>query len=148
MSIKEMIQKAKDKLFGKKGQKNIPEVKACAVVGMTERMEEAKQQDETETVLKILYQNETTENIKEVIKVLAEAGDTMAEAFEQFKKTMEPCVQQMKIMSAEIIYFGEPWIVEKMKKPNNERKRKKIPMVRSRAYIQNRKNMRRSKRKK
>ena len=39
-------------------------------------------------------------------------------------------------------------VIKKMKMPNNERRRRKIPMVRSRAYIQARKNSRKRKKKK
>lgn len=132
MNIKGMIQKAKEKLFGKKSdeekeaepqkpyQKELAEVITEGTI--------------TATDTKKLEGNTTVyQELEETMKVLADAFGVLVNRISEVAQLFRPM---------------EPWEREKLKMPNNERRRRKIPMVRSRAYIQARKNGRKRKKKK
>lgn len=167
MNIKGMIQKAKEKLFGKKQEEPRalhPEYSGLyknATYGAesTEVMSEEEIRD-GETMYRFgdmeklaENANAATESIRKLNAALSASlcasAETMRVQVEGvFQRFHEMYVRPVSEILMELMYRDEPWKLEKMKMPNNERRRRKIPMVRSRAYIQARKNSRKRKKKK
>ena len=116
MKIREMIAKAKDRIFGKKepGKETGKDVK--------ESVQKAQEQRKDE---KTDFLSQEAEKRQE-----GEKNDATVLAFRYYCGDLDK------------------WQLEKLKMSNNERRRRGIPMVRRRAYMQAEKNRRRRARKK
>lgn len=86
--------------------------------------------------------------VKEMAERFLTLGREIEKVVTQIIEGLKPCMKALTLAWANIMYMEEPWEAEKLKIPNNERRRRKIPIVRSRAYIQARKNSRKRKKRK
>lgn len=91
---------------------------------------------------KLQEMNMTVEELAERFIIL---GRELEKIIMQIVEGLKPCMKELAIAYANIVYIEEPWEVERMKMSNNERRRRGIPMIRRRQYIRIRKNRRKKK---
>lgn len=79
-------------------------------------------------------------------KAFAQAGYDMDEVTKAFMKIAETITEAMKLFIDSVKRLSmDKWQIAKMEMPNNERRRKKLPMVRRRGHIRAEQLKRRSK---
>lgn len=157
MKIGEVIAKIKEKLFGKKETEPEPEKgnqslqtaqeqqeKMQADISLPEREKRQEravrgQQEEEKDITELM--NEIEKNMTESAVRFAKELQGAAKGFQEATKVFRKMMESLK-------YVGlDKWEIEKLKMSNNERRRRKIPMVRRRAYITAEKIKKRSRKK-
>lgn len=196
MKIREMVAKAKDRIFGKKepGKETGKDVQESAQKAQEQRKDEktdflsleaekrqegakndATGEDQTfgekavkalENAMQKIREMEEDERLRkqqELLELVAEqtgisskelserlsvAAESITAAWETFIERMKPVIDAT-VLAFRYYYGGlDKWQLEKLKMSNNERRRRGIPMVRRRAYLQAEKNRRRRAREK
>lgn len=158
MRIREMIGKVKEKMFGKKEpKKDTPQnVQNGRETAKTEKAgipsdgaEKAQEQAHSGAEQRI---QETAElygmTAEELTERLTQSAQEVAKVFETFGKRLTDAAEYFLMNARYCCGIIDKWELEKWKMPNNERRRRGIPMVRRRAYIQIEKNRRKKARKK
>lgn len=113
-------------------------------IGEMEEDERLRKQQE----LLELVAEQTEISSKELSERLSAATERITVALKTFTERIKPAIDATVL--AFCCYCGDldKWQLEKLKMSNNERRRRGIPMVRRRAYLQAKKNRRRRARKK
>lgn len=158
MGIREAIGKVKTKLFGKKepekdapqnvqsGQETTETEKTGISSDKAEKPQERARNDAERRL------QETAESFgmtaEELSERLMRSAQEVTKAFIAFRKRINDAAECFSMNAKYCCGIIDKWQLEKWKMPNNERRRRRIPMVRRRAYLQNEKNKRKRVRKK
>lgn len=148
MKIGEAIVKIKEKLFGKKETEPEPEKGNQSLQTAQEQREKMRadislpeQEKRQERAVRGQQEEEKDKNMTESAVRLTKELQGAAKGFQEETKGFRKMMESLK-------YVGlDKWEIEKLKMSNNERRRRKIPMVRRRAYITAEKIKKRSRKK-
>lgn len=82
---------------------------------------------------------------QELAEALIKLADNLKKAWEKAFESIQPAIEHMEEFCREYFSSMDKWELEKLKMPNNERRRRGMPMVRRRARIRNGRKRRRRK---